>query len=191
MEEQVISLTMEHMPAGTLAIREDGGLVHLHARCRDGGEGLYRAQLYGDEGMFDMGTLLPDGEGGLFLRRSCEKSLLKRAGALPVRRARAVLSFPFESGGAPGSAWRAEAEPARLTSDTVLREYLAAPGAAEGALVRRQGRVTLLALPFGGEEFPLIALFCLARVGRLRGRRCAVFAFDDGGAPVLPPKDFV
>lgn len=191
MEEQVLSLFMDHAPAGTLTVRQDGSLVHLQARCRDGGAGLYHAQLCGDGGAFDLGALLPDGEGGLFLRRTCGKTLLSHAGALPVRRAQAVLSFAFEGERMPESAWRDESEPSRLTADAVLRECLAAPGAAEGAVVRRQGRMTLLALPFGAEGFPLTALFCLARVALVRGRRCAVFAFDEGGAPVLPPKDFV
>ena len=55
------------------------------------------------------------------------------------------------------------------------------------ALRRREGERQLLAFPVEeGRPFPLEPLFCLARIRRVEGQLCAVYAFDREGRPLSP-----
>ena len=75
-------------------------------------------------------------------------------------------------------------DPGRLLADPALRRCL------EGtprALRRREGERQLLAFPVEeGRPFPLEPLFCLARIRRVEGQLCAVYAFDREGRPLVP-----
>ena len=52
------------------------------------------------------------------------------------------------------------------------------------ALICERERETLLALPYDEEApFPLPELFCLARVERVRGRRCVIYRLDEKKSP--------
>ena len=53
-----------------------------------------------------------------------------------------------------------------------------------GALICERERETLLALPYDEEApLPLPELFCLARVERVRGRRCVIYRLDEKKSP--------
>ena len=53
-----------------------------------------------------------------------------------------------------------------------------------GAMVREEKRGKLLALPYSeSAPFPLPELFCLARVERVRGRRCVIYRLDEKKSP--------
>ena len=68
-----------------------------------------------------------------------------------------------------------------LLSDPVLRQ--AAEGVT-GALLRRRGEETELAVPFDpGAPFPLVPLICLGRPATVGGRRYLIFRLDAGGRP--------
>ena len=53
-----------------------------------------------------------------------------------------------------------------------------------GAMVREEKSGKLLALPYSeSAPFPLPELFCLARVERVRGRRCVIYRLDEKKSP--------
>ena len=52
------------------------------------------------------------------------------------------------------------------------------------AMVREEKSGKLLALPYSeNAPFPLPELFCLARVERVRGRRCVIYRLDEKKSP--------
>lgn len=56
----------------------------------------------------------------------------------------------------------------------------------ENACCRKRGRQYELALPYGeGDSFPLLPLFCFARICMINGKRWAVFLFDEAGCPIM------
>lgn len=51
---------------------------------------------------------------------------------------------------------------------------------------RAEGGTRCLALPYAADRpFPLVELFCFARVERVCGRECAVYRVDGNGFPVV------
>ncbi len=122
-------------------------------------QGLWRITLQGTEGEVLLGVT----ETGT-LHRRLSRQLLSRAGQLRTARA--------EKG---GGGWHAPGQgeiPGRLALPT-------------GALCCRRGRGYLLALPWEeGRPFPMVELFCLARLRRMEGRSWAVFTINEAGEPV-------
>ncbi len=123
--------------------------------------GLWRITLQGTSGEVLLGVT----ETGT-LRRRLSRQLLSPAGQLRTARA--------ESG---GGGWHTPEQgeiPGRLPMP-------------QGALCCRCARNYLVALPWEEERpFPLVELFCLARMRRMQGRSWAVFSFDERGEPILP-----
>lgn len=122
--------------------------------------GLYRVYARGRRGELLLGIW----EGGT-LRRRFSRSLVLPVGAVECG---CVRSSPVED-------WL-PARPERF------------PGwPTEDGLCRRRGQDWELALPFAEDgPFPIPALFCLARIASVAGRRRAVFRFDGTGWPVVP-----
>ena len=55
-----------------------------------------------------------------------------------------------------------------------------------GAMMREEKSGKLLALPYSeNAPFPLPELFCLARIGTVGGRECAVYRVDEKNSPIL------
>jgi len=124
--------------------------------------GLYRVYAQGDRGELLLGVW----EGGV-LRRRFSRSLVRPVGT--VRRG-CVRPTPRED-------WT-PAPPERFPDWDVT-----------GGLCRRRGEGWELALPFAEDgPFPIPALFCLARIAPVSGRRCAIFRFRADGWPVPPKK---
>ena len=163
-------------PRGTVTVGPGDIRREVRAAMADPGDGLYRAFLVGERGELPLGVMEPR-QGAL---AACRRLYARDVAALgELRRGGARLSLRFGEG-----AWQAVEGPGGLVGAPVLRRRL------EGfprALRRREGERVLLALPAEeGKPFPLEALFCLARVLRVEGRLCAVYAFDREGRP-LPP----
>ena len=57
------------------------------------------------------------------------------------------------------------------------------------ARCRKNGRQYELALPYEeGDTFPLLPLFCFAKICRMAGKRWAVFRFDEAWKPIMTEK---
>lgn len=151
--------------AGTLCCEPDGTDTCFSLSCRLG-PGLWRLWAEGTTGRLLLGTL----EGGehVTLRRRFSDRLVRPVGTVVRGLAEAV-------GTEHADAWRP------------VQECPAFPAALpEDALVRRCGNIWLSAVPCPTDgPFPLTELFCLARIQTVAGQRCAVFAFDASGWPVL------
>lgn len=172
---------------GSLTVGEDGPRVRLEAVRPNDGKGLYKVWLWGLSGRMLLGTMAPEGE-VLRLSRVISRTSLEGQGCWPPTGAEAVMAFSFvRRAAAGGHGWSWEEDPARLLHDPVLVNSARAWG---GMWRRTEGEDFLLAAPWRGDgEFPMIALFCLARVEEVEGRRCAVWRFRCDGTPILPHKD--
>ena len=160
---------------GEIRLRPEGARTEVRAIMSDPGDGLYRASLRGENGELALGVLEPEGRELALLRRLYSRDL---AALGPLRDGKAWCSFRFQE-----ERWRETACPAQMFRSAFLQSRLRPAGR---AWWRREGELLLLALP--AEEsspFPLEALFCLARVERVEGIPCAVYAFREE-EPVLP-----
>ena len=160
---------------GEAALCGNGSRTEIVGAAEDPGDGLYRAVLVGEQGRMPLGVM-ESGDRRLILRRRPESSEVARLGNL--RCVELICSFPF----AKKTSWRRTQTPAQLIQNTFLQERLA--GIEHAWWCGSEEKVTL-ALPLrNGMPFPLMPLFCLARVERVEGERCAVFTFNKHGEPV-------
>ena len=161
---------------GKLTLCPQGPRTEVRAVMEDPGDGLYRAFLAGERGEFPLGVLEPEGAGRLgLLRRPYSRDLASLGAPL---RGEARRSFPFRE-----DAWQAAERPGTLFQSPFLRSRLER---VPRAWRREREGLLLLAIPLEEDgPFPLEALFCLARVERVAGRLCAVFAFR-GEEPEVP-----
>ena len=160
---------------GEAVLREDGARVEICGQIADPGDGLYRAVLTGDCGELSLGVMEPR-DGMLTLRRRPELCEVARVGG--GRCIRVGCSFSFGK----TRAWIRSDEPANLVHDEFLRQRLARQ---PYAWWRRREDGISVALPLKTDApFPLDALFCFARVERVEGEVCVIYAFDECGKPV-------
>lgn len=170
-----VKLYCRGMCGGEITLEADGVRTEIRASMEDPGDGLYRAVLIGGEGELPLGVMEPS-EGRL---RLCRRLYSRDVGSLgKLLRGETRCSFLFRD----GKRWHETGCPAQLFHTAFLRQRL---GAAGRAWWRREEGRLFLAIPLeGGRPFPLEAMFCLARVERVEGRRCAVYAFDGGEKPL-------
>lgn len=170
-----VKLYCRGVSCGSVTLREAEGRLEIRAEMADPGDGVYRAVLVGERGELSLGVMEPK-DGALVLRRRPELCDVARVGA--VRSVQAGCSFPFRK----KSAWQATDCPAGLFADAFLRLGLAGQPCAWWR--RERGRL-VVALPLKTDApFPLEALFCFARVERVEGVVCVVYAFDEREMPV-------
>ena len=160
-----------------MTLWEEGALVRVEAVRPNDGRGLYKVWLHGQGGRLLLGTLAPEGD-GLRLRRRLWRSELERSGCWPVTGGETVLVFAFER-----DSWKREEHPERLLRDGVLQETVRGRPT---LLRRREGGFCLAAHFDPVRPFPLVPLFCLAKIQRVEGKSCAVFYFDREGNPTVP-----
>lgn len=158
---------------GELRIEKEPDCTAFQIRCR--GEGLYTAWVVGTGGELRLG--IPETENGILtLSRRFSSALTSPVGTLIRGELRAF-------GGMEEENWRSAGSPEMLVRSEFLRARLRG---VSGALTRYSGGLRFLALPFDKHRpFPLTALFCFARVMRIDGTVCAVFAFDRNENPVF------
>ena len=136
---------------------------------------LWCAWVVGERGELRLGVLEPkDGHGFITRRFSggetaglgrCLRCELHRAGEMP-------------------RVWTAAGNPAELFSAPELRRWLTG---VRNVLTCREGERLLLAFPWEKRQpFPLVPLFCFARLECVGGRYCVVFTFDEKCRPVFP-----
>lgn len=171
-------MELELNGGGRLHVREEGGLVVLDVYRDNDKRGLYKVWLHGRGENMLLGTLVPEG-GRLCLRRRVFRQELERKGCWPVSGGECVMAFPFA---APDGGWRQEERPGRLVAQELKRCF-----ASQACLYRAREEGFLLAFGFDPcRPFPIPPLFCLAKVERLEGKTCVVYAFDLHGNPCLP-----
>lgn len=154
---------------GEIVLEPEGPRRSVRAFMPDPGDGLYRAVLRGERGEMMLGVLAPEGD-RLELCRTISGRDIDRLG--PLLNGEARCSFQFQETG-----WRETCCPAQLFRGSFLQSRLRPAGR---AWWRREGMVLLVALPLEeGRPFPLESLFCLARVERVAGQRCVVYAFRE------------
>lgn len=160
---------------GEAVICPEGARTRIQVTMTDPGDGLYRASLVGEHGELALGVLEP-GDGGLSVcRRLYSREV---AGIGRLLRGEARCSFRFQE-----LRWQETGCPAQFFRGAFLSERLRPIGR---AWWRRERGVLYLALPLEEDgPFPLETLFCFARVERVEGRRCAVYAFREE-QPVVP-----
>jgi len=158
---------------GRIGLRPEGGRTEIRAEMEDPGDGLYRAVLVGEAGELPLGVLEPQGGRLVLCRRPYSRDVSAIGACL---RGEARRSFRFREDG-----WQEAEAPAALFSGPFLKSRLA--GVRRAWRRQREG-LLFLAIPLEeGRPFPLEALFCLARIERVEGRLCAVYAFR-GEEPV-------
>ena len=161
---------------GEITLAPDGARTEIRAAMEDPGDGLYRAVLVGQEGELLLGVMEPAGKGLQLCRRPYHRDV-RHVGEL--LRGEARCSFLFGD----TACWHETGDPAQLFRGAFLQSRLRAVGR---AWWRREGGLLLLAIPLEqGRGFPLESLFCLARIERVKGSRCVVYAFDEQEKPVL------
>lgn len=162
---------------GEVTLRPEGARTEIRASMEDPGDGLYRAVLIGERGELMLGVLEPVERHLIICRRLYSRDV---AGIGTLLRGEARCSFRFSS----AASWQETACPAQLFQSRFFQSRLRSCGQ---AWWRRDRGKLYLALPLEqGKPFPLEAVFCLARVGQVAGRRCAVYVFDQHEDPLLP-----
>lgn len=160
---------------GEVTICPEGVRTRVRAVMTDPGDGLYRAALVGGQGELALGVLEP-GDGGLSVcRRLYSREV---AGVGRPLRGEARCSFRFQE-----ARWQETGCPAQFFRGAFWTERLRPIGR---CWWRRERGALYLAFPLEADgPFPLETLFCFARVERVEGRACAVYAFREE-KPVLP-----
>lgn len=176
------------LEGGQMVCRDaQGGGVEVILELRPRERGLYRGYLAGPGGRMDLGALLPERD-SLRLRRTLSQRRLREQGCWPILGGGASLVHSFQTG-RPGGAPQGWTP---LTGEENLfpRDPLLAREVKEShrGLLRRQPEGDFrLAFPWDpASPFPLVPLFCFARVETLGGRPHLVFRFRSGGTPTMP-----
>ncbi|MBR3554316.1 MAG: hypothetical protein IKN89_00240 [Oscillospiraceae bacterium] len=162
--------------AGTLEVSRLGGYFRFRAACRAEGGELLRLAVRSGEKTADLGVLAPE-EGWWRLDKRFSPAALRGLGI-------GEICACFLRREAPAG-WAAEPAPGRLLTDGLLRRLCT--GFA-GALTRREGENTLLALPLT-EPFPLMPVFCLGTLRQLEGRPYLIFGIFNGKPGMIPPSE--
>lgn len=168
---QTYPLYFREKEAGQVTLRPEGGYTLVRAAMPGGETAICRAVLVGERGERMLGVMEPVGREMQISRRLYTRDVQALG---PLLRGEVRIR---------GGLWQRTDHPARLISDPHLRTRLAQR---RMAWWRREGELLHLALPMEeGKPFPLECCFCLARVERVEGRRCAVFLFDGEGRPII------
>ena len=164
---------LEGEQVGTAAVVEEGERLAVSLDCREDNRGLFRGYLICPEGEIPLGVLEPRGR-RLWLQRRLLREEIRPLGRPQGIRLR--MSFAF------GGEWQDLREPSWFSQ--AAGEDLSET---KGLLWRQEGSRRFLALPYDpGRPFPLVRLFCLARIQTVGSRRYAVYGFDSSGRPLLP-----
>lgn len=158
--------------AGEISVEEGSADALFSVRCGIREEGLWDVWLVGEGGELRLGVM-ETARGCGRLRRRFSGQLTAALGRLERGEARPL---------GRRADWETAENPATLFQTDWLRREL--DGVA-GALVRRGQRQ--LALPYDEKApFPLLPLFCFARVCAIRGRQYVLYRFDAGEQPLFP-----
>jgi len=170
-----LPLLCEGRPVGELTVRREGEDTLFSAVCRLPEQGLWCLWAVGREGSLRLGC--PEQQQG-------EVRLSRRFSPRMTVPLGKVIHGEVRKAARPQSTgWERVQAPERLFRTQWLSRTLR--GCA-GALTQRRGGVRLVALPFSAEKpFPLVSLFCFARICVLEQGSYAVFAFNGEEWPIF------
>ena len=169
----IVPLLRAGEDTGKLNVEREGPYRRF-TLCAPLPEGIWCVWLVGEWGELRLG--IPEPENGV-------SRLCRRLSARSVEGIGAILRGEVRPAGGGEEPWTCVPRPSLLFHGAGLQRELASCGAAS---VRREEGRLLLALPCDeGAPFPLVSLFCFARICTVCGRRCAVFAFDGGERPLF------
>ncbi len=157
----------EGKACGELTVEREGLYIRFTAAGSLPDDRLWCAWAVGEKGELRLGVLEPEKGRGRVSRRFSgrEASVLGRCLRCEVRRA-----------GETPRTWSPVGDPAVLFHSPELRRLLAGK---RGVLVCREGETLLLACPWEKRQpFPLVPLFCFARLRCVGSRYFLVFAFE-------------
>ena len=159
---------------GEMTVEQEANCTVFRLRCR--GDGLFSAWIVGTGGEQRLGV--PEAQQGtLTMCRRFSRELTGPAGTFLRGELRSC------DGGTAEEDWQSTGSPERLFQSGFLQHQLRG---VSGAMTRRGKGRRFLALPFDtGGPFPLVPLFCFARILRIGGTAYAVFAFDRNEVPVF------
>ena len=163
-------------PCGEMTVAQEGLYLQFYARAALKGKVIPRIYLKGERGEMLLGVAEP-AEGGYLLRRRISAGAVEPLGVLQC----AQVSVQGEK----EDSWRL------LGGEEVqlCRRYCHALPSVQTGLFRLCCGVREIAFPCGERmPFPMVGLFCLARIEKIRGREYAVFSFDQKGEPILTKK---
>ena len=166
-------LYLDGKPAGELSVTDVGMYADYRAACRIPGPALLRAYLVGERSELLLGVLAPEG-GAYTIRRR----LSRRETAVLGKLLRCDARREGER------QWEQALSPERLLKSQYFSHMLRG---VPGVLTQRRGERLLLAIPYDpAKPFPMTPLFCFAKIRRIEGASCAVFAFDAQERPLMP-----
>lgn len=151
-------------------------------RCASPGPGLYKVYLVGERGSILLGTPMPEGN-CLTLSRTLTHPAMKNCGAFPPLYGELTLASDGILLKAPKGWFIPRMEGAPELAEPLNRSFRGLP-----QLWRREEPDGFsLAVPWRpGQEIPVPALICFARMQELDGRCCILFGFDANGTPRIP-----
>ena len=157
---------------GELTVSREGEDTLFSAVCHLPDKELWCIWVVGEKESLRLGC--PEGQGGKLSRRFSHR-MTAPLGRLRCGELRKAVSQ--ECG------WETLRDPQRLFRTPWLWKALQEK---QGVLTRMQGGCRLLALPFSPQlPFPLVSLFCFARIRKIREGTYAVFAFNGEEWPVI------
>ena len=172
-----VPLYWENQVVGELMAEGEALYTWFSARSRLMGQGLWCAWAVGDRGEFRLGVLEPAGS-QLTIRRRFSSRMTAPLGKLLRGEVRPVQTARKEP-------WTNVEQPEKLFRTSWIQERLRG---VRGVMRRSENGVLYVAVPYDEKRpFPLTALFCFAKVGRIGEGSYVVFAFDaKSERPVFP-----
>lgn len=161
---------------GELTVVRDGLYAAFSMTCHPMADSVCRAFLLGEQGELRLGVPMPSG--GEFTL--CRRIALWEVDALGTLRGAELRESAMPDG--PG-VWEDVRRPEELFHNPFFRRRFQGM---RGVRVCRDPSGLSLALPFDERKpFPIPMLFCFARIQRIGGVRCVVYAFDRRENPVI------
>lgn len=159
---------------GEVTVQQEGLYTEFTVCCRFPEAGLWCVWMIGEFGELRLGVMESAGGCGT-LRWQFSRQMTTRLGRLIRGELRPI-------GNTGKASWERIAEPSELFQTTWLRQQLCGIG---GAMFHRESR--RLALPYDAKKpFPLLPLFCFARVCSMGGRLYVLYRFDEKEQPLFP-----
>jgi hypothetical protein len=174
---------MEGIQRGVLTVNREGNRTQVRVLGMDDGRGVCRGAAVGTAGRLSLGVLVPE-NGMLHAMRSLSPEAMAAEGIGEVLRGEGWISYRFPQGEKElPEGWQPAERAGSFFRDPVLA---AATKQLSGAMIRRAGGRLYLAVPWKPElPFQLTPLFCFASIRPVGAERCAVFALDRDGRPVM------
>ena len=158
---------------GELTTEREALYTWFTARCRLPGKGIWCAWAVGEQGDLRLGVLEPCGDHAAIRRRFSDRM------TMPLGRILRCELREVESVGQVG--WKPmNALPFR--TPWLCRQLQGG----QGILTQTGEQKRFLAIPYAPQKpFPLVSLFCFARVQYIRDQKYVVFAFNKEEWPVF------